>query len=90
VTAAALLSGAPIGQGAERGRARSHEIGIADALWAAAPTVAVDVTACPEVTTPEATVARFSVLPLPIIATVVDVRVTHAVALSRIGGLYGP
>lgn len=49
-----------------------------------------DITAAPDVTTPSASVARFSIWPLPIIATVVDIRFLREVALSRIGGLYGP
>ncbi len=50
----------------------------------------VDVTAGPEVTCPSACVARFSILPLPLIATVVDSRCVREVLVSRIGGLYGP
>lgn len=73
----------------ERGRTRSHQAAV-EAFWGAAPTVCVDVTACPEVTSPEATVARFSVLPLPLIATIVNLRVARDVVVARIGGLYGP
>ena len=53
-------------------------------------TAPVDVTAGPEVTSPTANVARFSILPLPIIAAVVDTRGVREVFVSRIGGLYGP
>lgn len=50
----------------------------------------VEVTAGPEVTSPTASVARFSILPLPIIAAVVDARGVREILVSRIGGLYGP
>jgi len=50
----------------------------------------VDVTAGPEVTSPTASVARFSILPLPLIAAVVDARGVRKVLVARIGGLYGP
>ena len=53
-------------------------------------TAPVEVTAGPEVTSPTANVARFSILPLPIIAAVVDARGVREVLVSRIGGLYGP
>ena len=67
------------------------------ARWSAIGTVltvthagSADVTAGPDVTTPSASVARFSIWPLPIVATIVDIRFLREVALSRIGGLYGP
>lgn len=53
-------------------------------------TAPMDVTAGPGVTSPTASVARFSILPLPIIAAVVDARGVREVFVSRIGGLYGP
>lgn len=86
---ATVLCVSSAGFAQERGRVRSHESSTG-ACWGAAPTVCVDVTACPAVTSPEATVARFSILPLSLIATVVDVRAVHDVAVARIGGLYGP
>ena len=58
--------------------------------WMATPTTSVGFAASPEVTTPAASVARFSVWPLPIVATVVDVVRLREVTLARIGGLYGP
>gem|GEM_PF-4893647 len=75
---------------AERSRGRLSDSADFDSCWMAAPTVCADVTACPAVTCPEATVARFSVFPLSMIAMIVDVRVAHGVCLARIGGLYGP
>jgi len=53
-------------------------------------TAPVEFTAGPEVTSPTANVARFSIPPLPIIAAVVDARGVREVLVSRIGGLYGP
>jgi hypothetical protein len=90
IAIAIVLSTSSAGLGHERGRSWSDDAGVADACWAAAPTVCADVTACPAVTSPEATVARFSILPLSMIATVVDVRVARDVLVARIGGLYGP
>lgn len=58
--------------------------------WMVTPTASVCFTASPEVTSPAATVARFSVWPLPAIASVVGVRRLREVALSQIGGLHGP
>ncbi len=49
-----------------------------------------DVTASPLVTSPSATVARFGVLDLPLVASLVQVRCMAVVAIARIGGLYGP
>ncbi len=85
-----LLSASASSFGHERGRSFSDDVGVADVCWAAAPTVCADVTACPAVTSPEATVARFSILSLSMIATVVDVRVARDILVARIGGLYGP
>ena len=53
------------------------------------PSVA-DVTAGPDVTSPAASVASFSTLALPLVASVVDVCFLHQVTVSRMGGLYGP
>jgi hypothetical protein len=53
-------------------------------------TAPADLTAGLVVTSPTASVARFSILPLPIIAAVVDARGVREVLISRIGGLYGP
>ena len=59
-------------------------------VWAIPVGVSADVTAAPEVTSPALSVARFSVPPLATVADAVDARRTHVVAVSRIGGLYGP
>ncbi len=59
-------------------------------VWAIPVGVSADVTAAPEVTSPVLSVARFSVPPLATVADAVDARRTHLVAVSRIGGLYGP
>ena len=59
-------------------------------VWAIPVGVSADVTAAPEVTSPALSVARFSVSPLATVADAVDARRTHVVAISRIGGLYGP
>ena len=85
-----VLSASPLGLACERGHGWSHDAGVADVCWVAAPTVCADVTACPAVTSPGATVARFSILPLSMIATIVDVRVARDILVARIGGLYGP
>ncbi len=58
--------------------------------WMVAPTASVHFTASPEVTSPTATVARFSVWPLPAVASVVGVRRLREVVLGQIGGLHGP
>ncbi len=73
-------------------RPRSITVGWASAntILGAAPAESADVTAGPGVTTPSASVARFSIWSLPIVAGVVDARFLHRVAVSRIGGLYGP
>ena len=49
-----------------------------------------DVTAGPDVTSPAASVASFSTLALPLVASVVDVCFLHQVTVSRMGGLHGP
>jgi hypothetical protein len=54
------------------------------------PTASVHFTVSPDVTSPAATVARFSVWPLPAVASVVRVRRLREVAVARIGGLHGP
>ena len=59
-------------------------------VWAIPVGVSADVTAAPEVTSPALSVARFSVPPLASVADAVDAQRTHVVAVSRIGGLYGP
>jgi len=87
-TAACLLV-LTVGPGAPR-RARASDAVSADVALAAIPTASVDVVAAPDVTTPAASVARFSVLPLPLVATVVVPRVAHEIGLARFGGLYGP
>lgn len=89
VIAASILIASP-SMANHRHRSGSHDVGIGDGCWIAAPTVCADVTACPAVTSPGATVARFSVFPLSMIATVVDVRAARDVVVARIGGLYGP
>jgi hypothetical protein len=58
--------------------------------WMVTPTTAVGFAASPAVTTPAASVARFSVWPLPMVAGVVDARRLREVTVARIGGLYGP
>ena len=62
----------------------------APTVWAIPVGVSADVTAAPEVTSPALSVARFSVPPLATVADAVDAQRTHVVAVSRIGGLYGP
>ena len=54
------------------------------------PTTSIDFTASPGVTSPTASVARFSTCLLPIVASVVEACRLHEVAIARIGGLYGP
>ena len=73
-------------------RYRSAAMGWASAstILAAVPAESADVTAGPGVTTPSASVARFSIWSLPIVAGVVDACFLRKVAISRIGGLYGP
>lgn len=58
--------------------------------WAGAPTDSADFAASPAVTTPTASVAGFSVFPLPIIAAVVEIGRRDILACVRMGGLYGP
>ena len=71
-------------------RAKATVYGASFVVLTSPSTASVDFTAGPEVTSPTASVARFSILPLPVIATVVDVRCVREVLVSRIGGLYGP
>ena len=54
------------------------------------PTTSMAFAATPEVTSPTATVARFSVSPLPVVASVVRVCRLREVTVARIGGLHGP
>jgi hypothetical protein len=63
---------------------------VLDVCVTAAPDVAMDFTATPDVTTPQLEVARFSVLPLPSVAAVVLPRRLNQLCLARIGGLHGP
>ena len=71
-------------------RAKATAYGASFIVLASPSTAPVDFTAGPEAASPTASVARFSILPLPIIATVVDPRCVREVLVSRIGGLYGP
>ena len=71
-------------------RAKATASGASFVVFASTSTAPVDVPAGPEVTSPTASVARFSIFPLPTIATVVDARCIRKVLVSRIGGLYGP
>ncbi len=60
------------------------------AVWEMAPTISADFAASPAVTTPTASVAGFSVFPLPIIAAVIETVRRDELACVRMGGLYGP
>ncbi len=60
------------------------------AIRAIMPTTSVDFAATPEVTSPTATVARFSVWRLSVVASVVRVCRLREVTVARIGGLHGP
>ena len=57
---------------------------------AAVPVTAMDMTAAPAVTSPTATIARFSVTPLEAVAATVEVQRTHEILLTRYGSLHGP
>jgi len=63
---------------------------VAESSLPSAPSELAAITASPLVTCPTQTVARFSVTPLPIIASVVIVRRVHELALARVGGRHGP
>lgn len=52
--------------------------------------LSANVNASLTVTMPSACVARFSLHPLSLIASVVGVRILQVVVAARIGGLYGP
>lgn len=54
------------------------------------PLVRIDLVACPAVGTPSAAVARFSVLPLDEVASVVAVVRGQMFRITRVGGLHGP
>lgn len=69
---------------------RSGAPTVSHSSWMIAPTTSADLTASPCVTTPTASVAGFSVWPLPNVAAVVDVLRLHTLTTARIGGLYGP
>jgi len=69
-------------------RSRTADRGVVELT--VAPTASFDITACPKVTSPSASVARFSLGPLPSVAAVVAPRCRRGVVLARIGGLYGP
>jgi hypothetical protein len=58
--------------------------------WMITPMTSVGFAASPTVTTPTASVARFSVWLLPLVATVVVVARLREVTVARIGGLHGP
>jgi hypothetical protein len=60
------------------------------AAWEMAPTNSADFAASPAVTTPTASVAGFSVLPLSIIAAVIETVRRDELGCLRMGGLYGP
>lgn len=62
----------------------------AEATLAAVPVTAMDITAAPAVTSPAATIARFSVTPLQAVAGEVEVQRTYEVVLTRFGSLHGP
>lgn len=57
---------------------------------AAVPRTSVDFTAPPTVSSPTSSATRCSVQARPIIASVVDARRLEVVAVSQMGGLYGP
>ena len=93
--AAALFAAAPIVLAVSASPAQAacrSKAFVAEAVPALtyAAGVADDVTPAPMVTSPSASVARFSVNELPSVASVVLVRCVDVVALARIGGLYGP
>ena len=62
----------------------------APAALVAVPSTAVDITAPPSVSSPTASAARCRVRAQPVIASAVDARRLEVVAVSQIGGLYGP
>lgn len=90
VALVACFLAAPWSRAEPRSRSAAAGWSTADNVFTLAPAESADVTAAPNVTTPSASVARFSILPLPIVASVVDVRCLREITVSRIGGLYGP
>lgn len=54
------------------------------------PTGSANVTAVPAVTSPTASVARFSVVPLQAVSIVIHLVRSKVLAAIRIGGLHGP
>lgn len=62
----------------------------AQAAVVVAPTGSADMTAVPAVTTPAASVARFSVVPLQTVAGIIHAVRSKVLAASRMGGLHGP
>jgi hypothetical protein len=71
-------------------RPRVNTLIASRAAWEMAPTNSADFAASPAVTTPTASVAGFSVFPLPIIASVIEIIRRDVMACVRMGGLYGP
>ena len=86
----ACLFAVPWDRPESRGRSLSAGPTAAAVVFVITPVASADVTAAPDVTTPSASIARFSIWPLPIVATVVDVQFLRQLATSLIGGLYGP
>ena len=74
-----------------RADAGRHQSTLASVEAAAmTPFASADLTASPDVTSPVISVARFSVLRLPVVAEVVEVCLVRLVAIGRLGGLHGP
>jgi hypothetical protein len=71
-------------------RAKAAELSADSSCLIYADASANEVTASPCVTSPAAPVARFGVLELPVVASVVHVRCVAEVIIARIGGRYGP
>ncbi len=75
----------------QRADAGKYKPALASVEAVAVPLLALaDLTASPDVTSPVTSVARFSVLRLPVVAEVVEVCLVRVVALGRLGGLHGP
>ena len=68
----ACFLAAPWSRPEPRGRSVPAGWSAADTALILAPAESADITAAPDVTTPSASVARFSIWPLPVVATVLD------------------